>query len=153
MTQAARKKNSKYSQHESNLSPHVLWCKTNSKTVLDFGFQLLDSGPQVWDSGIRISLHGRNQYTFVNSPGALPLSFRRPVESKSGACDPCLPIGRLWMFLLANRDRSVRVQLSVQISDWPSVNTVRPFLSSSVFFIFSLLSLRNSRCYQCQFRG
>ena len=46
MTQAARKKNSEYSQHESNLSPHVMM----EGTVLDSGFYAVDSGFQLLDS-------------------------------------------------------------------------------------------------------
>ena len=46
---------------------------------------------------------GRNQCPFGNSPDTLPLSLSRPVETKPGACDPCLPIGSLGMVMLANR--------------------------------------------------
>ena len=46
---------------------------------------------------------GRNQCPFGNSPDTLPLSFSRRVETKQGACDPCLPIGSLGMVMLANR--------------------------------------------------
>ena len=55
------------------------------------------------DSGIRIPLYGAKPMPFGNSPDALPLSFRRLVETKPGACDPCLPIGSFGMVMLANR--------------------------------------------------
>ena len=50
-----------------------------------------------------LSYMGRNQCPFGNSPDTLPLSFSRRVETKQGACDPCLLIGSLGMVMLANR--------------------------------------------------
>ena len=123
MTQASRKKNSEYSQHESNLSPHVMM---KEKLQDSLGFWILrrrfripkpkisdfisksfqdpnSTRKNVPDSGIRIPLYGAKPMPFGNSPDALPLSFRRLVETKPGACDPCLPIGSFGMVMLANR--------------------------------------------------